>query len=107
MIKRTVCVLAFASAFAVSGTAFAATMSQSEMATMKECQGLSKSDMMKNSNCEALMKKYPDAMNGSGSMSNGSMSGGAMKSGGSMSNGKPGDNSSGAGNSNMGGATSK
>jgi len=108
MIKSVSCALAVTFALAVSGSAFAATKSQSDTSMMKKCQGMSKSAMMKNKNCESLMKKYPDAMNGSGATSGSMHSGGAMKSGGAMSNGKPGDNSSGAGSSNMGGgATSK
>jgi len=85
MIKSIACALALA--VALSGSAFAATMSKSDMTMMKKCQGMSQSMMMKNKKCVALMKK-------------------SKMSGGSMSNGKPGDNSSGAGKS-MGGATSK
>jgi len=94
MIKSSACVLGFTVAVALwSGTAFAASMTKSEMATMKECQNMSKSAMQNDKNCTALTKKYPDAMNGSGSMSgsgsmnsSGSMDNGSMK-GGSMDHG--------------------
>ncbi|HEY5306265.1 MAG TPA: hypothetical protein VIJ52_06325 [Pseudolabrys sp.] len=103
MIKSMTCMLAAAFTIAVSGTAFASTMSQSEMATKKECQNMSKSAMQRNENCVALMKKYPDEMNGSGSMGSGSMNNGSMnKSSGSMNNGGGSMGSSGGSTSNGG-----
>lgn len=61
----TLVVLAFA-----GGTALAATtsmsshpkMAPSEAKTLKECQAMKQSAMMKNKNCMALQKKYPGVM---------------------------------------------
>lgn len=104
MIRFTSCALALTFAVAVSGTAFAATMTSSEKATMKECQGMSQSAMQKDKNCVALMKKYPSAMKSSGSM-NGSGSG-SMGSG-SMNNSSGSMGNSGGSMGNSGGGMSK
>jgi hypothetical protein len=62
---------------AVAGAGFAQTMSMtpSEKATLTKCQGMSKSAMQADSQCTALMKKYPSATTGSGSGMSGGMNG--------------------------------
>jgi pentapeptide MXKDX repeat protein len=65
---------------ALAGGAFAQTssmsgMTSSEKATMTKCQGMSKSAMQADSQCSALMKKYPSATTGSGTGMSGGMNG--------------------------------
>lgn len=77
---------------AFAGAGFAASsssMTSSEKTTWTKCQGMSPSAMQKDSQCLALMKKYPDAakgttgsssgMSGSSSGMSGSTSSGGMK----------------------------
>ena len=56
---------------ALAGTSFAqmSSMTSSEKATLTKCQGMSKSAMQADSQCTALMKKYPSATTGSGTSS--------------------------------------
>ena len=72
------------------GTAFAATgamsshhkMAPSEVKTLKECQSMKHSAMIKDRNCLALQKKYPSAMKqgSSTATTNGNaVNGGTMK----------------------------
>jgi hypothetical protein len=50
-------------------------MTSSEKTTMTKCQGMSPSAMQQDSQCQALMKKYPDAMKGTTGSGSSGMSG--------------------------------
>lgn len=65
MKKLTALALGVCIATASAGASFAQmsnTMSSSDKAQMTKCQGMSASAMQGDSQCAALMKKYPDAM---------------------------------------------
>jgi hypothetical protein len=71
---------------AFAGASFAqssmSSMSSADKAQMTKCQGMSKSAMQADSQCTALMKKYPSATTGSSSGMNGSTTTSPSKSGG-------------------------
>jgi hypothetical protein len=69
----TTLALAVGMTAAFAGASFAqssmSSMTSSEKATLTKCQGMSKSAMQADSQCTALMKKYPSATTGSGTSS--------------------------------------
>ncbi|HET7413054.1 MAG TPA: hypothetical protein VFJ18_10370 [Pararhizobium sp.] len=73
VLGAAVLAMAGAPAFA-AGNSMTSKMAPSEVKTMHECQGMSHNAMMNDSNCTALMKKYPNiSMGTTGSIkSNGS-----------------------------------
>jgi len=69
--------LTFAAGTAYAASDMSGSMSKSDTAMMKKCQGMSQSAMQKNKKCMAMMKEHPDMMQSgtSGSGTSGSTSG--------------------------------
>jgi hypothetical protein len=77
---KTVATLALGACMTVAfaGAGFAASassMTSSEKTTWTKCQGMTDSAMQQDAQCQALLKKYPDAKSTTGSGMSGSSSG--------------------------------
>jgi predicted lipoprotein with Yx(FWY)xxD motif len=83
--------LAVGMAAAFTGASFAqssmSSMTSSEKTTLTKCQGMSPSSMQQDSQCSALMKKYPGAFNGTTGSGSSGMNGSSTTSPSSSSGG--------------------